>query len=169
MSVIANGVDLLSLPPPFHSTLSSHLRRVLGRSLTLSSHDMAPRKPHTSSSSKSAPLPPPNSTHPAHAFIPSALAPGHPHSASYHSFITSPYLPSTSDSQPPKKRARTERALPELLDAPLEAKELHKKLLGWFDGVKGAREMPWRKEVFPSELSKRERSQRGYEVRSPLL
>ena len=125
---------------------------------------MPPRK-----ATKSAPILPPNDTHPARGLISAALTAGHPHPASYHSFITSRFLPQSEDSQPPKKRARTaQRALPELLESPLDAIVLQKKLLAWYDTVKDTRSMPWRKEVTPSELSKAARSQRGYEVSERL-
>lgn len=126
---------------------------------------MAPRKA-ASATIKSGPVPPPNETHPARSQIPSALTQGHPHSSSYHSFVTSRYFPSPSASTASngKKRARVAPALAELVDSPLEAHVLHEKLLEWYDGVKESRSMPWRKEKEVDKMSKSERTQRAYEV-----
>lgn len=131
---------------------------------------MAPRK--STSSTKTAPIPPANASHPARHLIPAALAPGHPHSSSYHSFITSTFYPTNipASTPPLKKRARTAApALPELLEAPLEARVLHEKLLGWYDTVKESRAMPWRKDVEVESMSRKERSQRAYEVSPPAF
>jgi len=43
---------------------------------------------------------------------------------------------------------------------------IQEKLLDWFEGKREERKMPWRKDVRVDEMSKTERSQRGYEVRS---
>lgn len=55
--------------------------------------------------------------------------------------------------------------LPPLVEAPIEAEVLQRKVLSWYDRVKEGRGMPWRKEVDLGGLNKAERSQRGYEVR----
>ncbi|ORY37173.1 DNA glycosylase, partial [Leucosporidium creatinivorum] len=123
---------------------------------------MPPRK--ATAPTKSAPPPPPNESHPARAQIPTALTQGHPHSSSYHSFITSPYFPTPSSSAPPKKRARVAPSVPDLVESPLQAHVLHEKLLAWYDGVKESRSMPWRKEKEVEKMSREERTQRAYEV-----
>ncbi|GAA5910346.1 hypothetical protein JCM5296_000564 [Sporobolomyces johnsonii] len=131
---------------------------------------MPPRKKALSAST--APLPSPNLSHPCASLLPAVLASStladRPHSASYHCFFTSPYYPSptlpASSPPPKKKRKKEEPALPKALDEAIDAKVLQRKLLGWFDGVKESRGMPWRKEVVPADLTVEERAQRGYEV-----
>ncbi|CEQ41390.1 SPOSA6832_03081 [Sporobolomyces salmonicolor] len=131
---------------------------------------MPPRKKNANAST--APLPSPNLSHPCASLLPAVLASStladRPHPASYHCFLTSPYYPSpavpASSPPPKKKRKKDEPALPNVLDEAIDAKVLQRKLLGWFDGVKESRGMPWRKEVVPADLTREERAQRGYEV-----
>ncbi|GAA6003037.1 hypothetical protein JCM10207_001957 [Rhodosporidiobolus poonsookiae] len=133
---------------------------------------MPPRKKAVAVPSK--PLPPPNTAHPCASLLPTVLStsslPDRPHSASYHTFLSSPFYPSTSrtpsGSEPPTKKRKKadEPTLPPLLDEAIDAGVVQRKLLSWFDGVKETRGMPWRKEVYPAALSKEERAQRGYEV-----
>lgn len=120
-----------------------------------------------------SPLPPPNTVHPCADLLATALAASNladrPHSPAYHAFLTSPYYPDTTNAsdEPPKKRARGATATPRLprpLDNAIEALEVQRKLLAWFDGIKEKRGMPWRKDVDPKTLSRAERNQRGYEV-----
>ncbi|GAA5881161.1 hypothetical protein JCM8547_005264 [Rhodosporidiobolus lusitaniae] len=129
---------------------------------------MPPKKKATSSATKA--LPPTNTTHPCASFLPSVLAPAslpdRPHPASYHTFLSSPFFPSTrSASPPPKKRKKSdEPKLPPPCEGAIEASVVQRKLSAWYDTVKESREMGWRKEVDPAKLSDEERSQRGYEV-----
>lgn len=125
---------------------------------------MPPRKRLAAPSSSSTPLPPPNTSHPCASQIAHALSSSRAHSSSYHSFLTSSYL----STAPPLKKKGTKAPpiLPPLVDAPIEAIVLQKKVLRYYDGVKEGRGMPWRKEVDLEGLDKAERSQRGYEVRS---
>ncbi|GAA5971129.1 hypothetical protein JCM11641_004156 [Rhodosporidiobolus odoratus] len=131
---------------------------------------MPPKKKSAPAPTRS--LPPPSATHPCAALLPSIVAPSclpeRPHPASYHTFLSSPFYPGATSvpaAPPPKKRKKTdEPALPPLLDCAIEAAVVQKKLLEWFETVKGARGMPWRKDVDPAELSREERAQRGYEV-----
>ncbi|BGP40808.1 hypothetical protein JCM10450v2_004811 [Rhodotorula kratochvilovae] len=126
---------------------------------------MPPRK--KASAAPSAPLPPPNDAHPCAAQVPAALAslPVRPHPASYHTFLTSPFYPAPGSPPPAKKRKRAAApALPLALDGAIDAEVVQRKVLTWFDGVRGKRGMPWRKDVDPASLSEEERTQRGYEV-----
>ncbi|GAA5863983.1 hypothetical protein JCM3774_004444 [Rhodotorula dairenensis] len=132
-----------------------------------------PPKKKASQVAARAPLPQPNLVHPCASLLPSSLGSStftdRPHPASYHCFVTSPYYPSTSRTtdEPPKKRAKASSAAPRLpppLEAAIEAVVLQQKLLSWFDGVKENRGMPWRKEISPNTLSRKEKNRRGYEV-----
>lgn len=133
--------------------------------------EMPPKK--KSAAVARQPLPAPNATHPCASLLPAVLDPAslaeRPHPASYHAFLTSPYYPTASStSEPPTKKRKkdsSEPKLPPALDTAIEAAVVQRKLLGWFDGVKEKRGMPWRKEVDPKTLSQKERTQRGYEVR----
>ncbi|KWU41321.1 DNA glycosylase [Rhodotorula sp. JG-1b] len=119
------------------------------------------------------PLPQPSQTHPCASLLPSALAPStftdRPHPPAYHCFVTSPYYPSTSRTtdEPPKKRSKASASAPKLpaaLDTAIDAVVLQQKLLTWFDTVKEKRGMPWRKDIDPKTLSRKEKNRRGYEV-----
>jgi hypothetical protein len=121
---------------------------------------MPPKRTVASTSSQA--LPPPNLAHPCASHVPLAAASAHTHSASYHSFLTSPYFPSK-----PKASARGKAAaqgLPSLVKDALDAEVVQSALLEWFDRVKQKRGMPWRKEMDMTGASKAARTQRGYEV-----
>jgi A/G-specific adenine glycosylase len=143
-----------------------------------------PAKKKTSTTPAVA-LPPPNTLHPCAALLPSVLSPSslssgsRPHPASYHSFLSSPFFPTPSTSssnrteEPPSKKRKTsskveQPKLPPLLETASDVEETQKRLLEWYDSVKEGRGMPWRKEVKVEQLSREERSQRGYEVRLPF-
>lgn len=106
-------------------------------------------------------LPAPNLSHPADSFISRAISKTsqHQHDSSYHSFIS----PSNRSSSSTKTSAKNQ-SFPETLPNAIEALVLNEKLLKWFDTVKESRGMPWRVEVDVNTLSKKELSQRGYEV-----
>jgi hypothetical protein len=123
------------------------------------------------------PLPQPNQAHPCASLLPSALAPStftdRPHPPAYHCFVTSPYYPRTARTtdEPPKKRSKASTSAPKLppaLDTAIDAVVLQQKLLTWFDGVKDKRGMPWRKDIDPNTLSRKEKNRRGYEVKLRL-
>lgn len=141
---------------------------------------MPPKK--KASATPAVALLPLNTLHPCAALLPSVLSPSslssgsRPHPASYHSFLRSPFfpIPSTSSSsrteEPPSKKRKTsskveEPKLPPLLESASDVEETQRRLLEWYDSVKEGRGMPWRKEVKVEQLSREERSQRGYEVR----
>lgn len=116
-------------------------------------------------STTAAAIPPPNVSHPCASQVSHALARGHPHASSYHSFLRSAYGSDGGQGGTKRKgKQNQQHALPVLVDRPLDASVLHGKLLAWFDTKKDTRGMPWRKEVDPAKLSQKERSQRGYEV-----
>ncbi|GAA6051115.1 hypothetical protein JCM3770_004722 [Rhodotorula araucariae] len=126
---------------------------------------MPPRK--KAPTAPSALLPVPNDAHPCATLLSDALTslPARPHPPSYHTFLTSPFYPPPASPPPPSKRKRAAApAIPPAHEGALEADVVQRKVLRWFDGVKGARGMPWRKEVDPASLSEDERTQRGYEV-----
>ena len=121
---------------------------------------MPPRKKPISTSTPSAPLPPPNESHPSYSQLSSTLSqlPLRPHSTSYHQFFNSPL------SAPPKKKQKLTTESES--EVKWEVEVIQEKLLDWFEGKREERKMPWRKDVRVDEMSKKERSQRGYEVRS---
>ncbi|GAA5890719.1 hypothetical protein JCM8208_004972 [Rhodotorula glutinis] len=127
---------------------------------------MPPRKKATAAPAR--PLPRPNTAHPCASQLDVALAPSslpaRPHAASYHCFLSSPYYPAPPSPSPAKKRKKAEPTLPPAVDGALEAEVVQQKLLGWFDGVRATRGMPWRKDVDPASMDEDERTQRGYEV-----
>ncbi|GAA5964985.1 hypothetical protein JCM3765_004817 [Sporobolomyces pararoseus] len=129
---------------------------------------MPPRKP-TKSATPAAPVPPPDASHPCYTLLPATLAdlPTRPHSPSYHVFFE-PTLRSSktreSSTPPPKKKQKKTEEIPSPLEGAWEAERVQKKLLKWFDEKREERKMPWRKDVVPNEMTKKERSQRGYEV-----
>lgn len=133
---------------------------------------MPPKKKAVQATAR-IPLPQPNLWHPCASLLPSALASStladRPHPPSYHCFVTSPFSPSTppTTDEPPRKRSRVSSAaakLPPALDAAIEAVVLQQKLLTWFDDVKEKRGMPWRKEINPNTLTRKEKNRRGYEA-----
>ncbi|KAK4705882.1 A/G-specific adenine glycosylase, partial [Phenoliferia sp. Uapishka_3] len=119
------------------------------------------RPPTSPMAPKRAPLlsaslpPPPLLSHPSTSALPHALTPGRPHPPSYHTFISSPYYPSSAKSKKP--------SLPPLAAHPIEVEVVQRKVLEWYDGVKEGRGMPWRKEVNVGEMSRQEKTQRAYE------
>jgi len=119
---------------------------------------MPPRKKPISTSTPSAPLPPPNESHPSYSQLPSTLSnlPSRPHSTSYHQFFTS------STSAPPKKKQKLANGTDS--EEKWEVQVIQEKLLNWFEGKREERNMPWRKDVRVVEMNKKEKSQRGYEV-----
>lgn len=163
------------------SHASRRARRVRSSRPSLASrghHTAMPPKRKAAQPVRRSPLPPPNTGHPCADLLATALAASNcadrPHSPAYHAFLTSPYYPSKTNAsdEPPKKRARgaaTAPKLPPPLDNAIEALEVQRKLLAWFDGIKEKRGMPWRKDVDPEKLSRAERNQRGYEVRRAVL
>ncbi|GAA5936490.1 A/G-specific adenine glycosylase [Sporobolomyces koalae] len=121
---------------------------------------MPPRK-KPSIAVPAVPLPPPNTLHPCHSTLASVLGdlPDRSHPPSYHLFYR------TSGS--PRKKAKTASKYGELPDPIKHAWEVERvqhKLLTWFEARREHRGMPWRKDNRPHELSKKDRSQRGYEV-----
>lgn len=173
------GSCFLAYEVRFSSALSRVAARSSDRSLSrLSSlwRAMPPKKKPVQGVAR-PPLPQPNQAHPCASLLPSALAPStftdRPHSPAYHCFITSPYYPSTSRTtdEPPKKRSKASSSVPKLpaaLDTAIDAVVLQQKLLSWFDGVKEKRGMPWRKDLDPNTLSRKEKNRRGYEVKLRL-
>lgn len=131
------------------------------------------RKPILAKSSSTPPIPKPNLSHPQNSKILKIIkSKQHQHSSSYHSFISSPYYPtSNSSSSNGKKRpaSSTSGEFPELVENSIEVKILNDKVLNWFESVKESRGMPWRRDVIVGEGTREERSQRGYEVSSLLL
>ncbi|GAA5853736.1 hypothetical protein JCM5353_003452 [Sporobolomyces roseus] len=119
---------------------------------------MPPRKKPISTSTPSAPLPPPNESHPSFSQLSSTLSnlPSRPHSISYHQFFTS------STSAPPKKKQKLANGTDS--EEKWEVQMIQEKLLDWFEGKREERNMPWRKDVRVEEMNKKEKSQRGYEV-----
>ncbi|GAA5905812.1 A/G-specific adenine glycosylase [Sporobolomyces salmoneus] len=130
---------------------------------------MPPRKA-PKSTTVAAPLRPPNTSHPCYSHLASSLAdlPMRPHSASYHVFFDALPGPSTTraSSPPPKKKQKkkSEEKLAGSVEGAWKAERIQKKLVKWFDERREDRKMPWRSDVVPSEMSRKERSQRGYEV-----
>ncbi|KAL8277243.1 hypothetical protein RQP46_010312 [Phenoliferia psychrophenolica] len=119
---------------------------------------MAPKRAQAASYSHT--LPSANLSHPSSSFLPGALAAGRPHPPTYHTFISSPFYPSTAST----KGKKAAPALPSLAANPIPVKVVQQKVLKWYDGVKEGRGMPWRKEVVIGELSTTQKTQRGYEV-----
>ena len=129
---------------------------------------MPPRKA-PKSATPAAPLPSPNTSHPCYSPLAAVLAdlPTRPHSPSYHVFFEPTPGSSTtrkSSTPPPKKKQKKTEEVLSPVEGAWEAERVQKKLLKWFDEKREERKMPWRKDVVPSEMTKKERSQRGYEV-----
>ncbi|GAA6063376.1 hypothetical protein JCM10212_000315 [Sporobolomyces blumeae] len=130
--------------------------------------------PKKSSVPPRAPLPPPDLSHPCASLLPTVLDPEslplRPHPASYHVFLRSEGATSTRrrDVQPPKKKKAKQTHAGTVLADPVEGawtvKRVQDKLLAWFEGKREGRGMPWRKDGRPEDMTREERSQRGYEV-----
>lgn len=103
-------------------------------------------------------VPAPNLSHPSAAAVPRSLDLQRPHPASHHTFISSPFYPSTAT-----KGKKGPPPLPPLAKNPIAVEVVQRKVLAWYDGVKEGRGMPWRKEVIVSDLTEAEKTQRGYE------
>lgn len=126
---------------------------------------MPPRKT-TKVAAPAAPLPKPNAEHPCHPLLCSTTADlaTRSHPPAYHVFFNS--TASRASSPPPKKKQKkNEDKLPAAIEYAWEPQRIQDKLIQWFDGRREDRKMPWRKDVVPSKMTKKERSQRGYEVR----
>ncbi|GAA5828933.1 hypothetical protein JCM3766R1_003871 [Sporobolomyces carnicolor] len=125
---------------------------------------MPPRKT-TKVAAPAAPLPKPNAEHPCHPLLCSTTADlaTRSHPPAYHVFFNS--TASRASSPPPKKKQKkNEDKLPAAIEYAWEPQRIQDKLIQWFDGRREDRKMPWRKDVVPSKMTKKERSQRGYEV-----
>ncbi|GAA6012913.1 hypothetical protein JCM11491_006223 [Sporobolomyces phaffii] len=124
---------------------------------------MPPRKA-AKPATPAAPLPPPNSSHPCYALLATSTGdlPARPHTPRSHVFFRP--LSGRAAAAPPKKKQKKTDELPPASDGAWDAARIQSKLLRWFDARRGERTMPWRKDGVPSDMTRKERSQRGYEV-----
>lgn len=106
--------------------------------------------------------------HPRHADIEHVLgSTGRAHSARYHRFIRANTGHQVASTKKGKQKSILEvNAADEDgdEDAVIQVAVVWDALLEWFERVHDSREMPWRKRVDLSEMSRADKTQRAYEV-----